>query len=220
MSDLSIVLLAALTAGLAASAIRLPPLVGFLTAGFVLNAAGVPKIDGLDTLADLGVALLLFGIGLRLDLRVLARREVWLTSVVHMGASSLVTWAYLSMIAVVGAALMADQDWRSLLVVGFALSFSSTVLVVKVLDDQNSTLSRSGRTAVGILVIQDLVAVAFLTMATAKRRARGRSFSSCSSLGPGWHDGCFGACATASWCRCSAWRWHSAPATHCSSTSG
>lgn len=164
MSDLGIVLLVALASGLVASAIRLPPLVGFLAAGFALNAAGVAPIDGLDTLADLGVTLLLFGIGLRLDVRVLARREVWLTSLAHMGVSSLLAWAYLLMIAVVGAGLMAGQDWRSLLVVGFALSFSSTVLVVKVLDDQNSTQSRAGRTAVGILVIQDLVAVAFLTL--------------------------------------------------------
>ncbi len=165
MSDLSVVLLAALAAGLAASVIRLPPLVGFLVAGFALNAAGVPEIDGLDTIADLGVALLLFGIGLRLDVRVLVRRQVWLTSVIHMGATSLLAWAYLAVIGVIGAGLLADRDARSLLVIGFALSFSSTVLVVKTLDDQNSTQSGFGRTAVGILVIQDLVAVGFLTLA-------------------------------------------------------
>ncbi len=79
MSDLSIVLLAALIAGLAASMIRLPPLVGFLAAGFVLNAAGMHELEGLDTIADLGVAILLFGIGLKLDARILARREVWFT---------------------------------------------------------------------------------------------------------------------------------------------
>ena len=165
MSDLAIVLLAALTAGLAASLIHLPPLVGFLAAGFMLNAAGVPEIDGLETAADLGVALLLFGIGLKLDVRVLGRREVWLTSVVHLGVATALAWAYLLVIAVVAAGLVADRDWRSLLVVGFALSFSSTVLVVKSLEDTYATRSRSGRTAVGILIIQDLFAVAFLTFA-------------------------------------------------------
>ena len=163
MSDLGVVLLAALAAGSVASLVRLPPLVGFLVAGFALNAAGVAKVDGLDTLADIGVALLLFGIGLQLDVRVLTRRQVWLTSVVHMGATSMLAWAYLSIIAVVAAGLLANQDMRSLLVIGFALSFSSTVLVVKTLDEQNSTQSGFGSTAIGILVIQDLFAVAFLT---------------------------------------------------------
>ncbi len=165
MSDLSIVLLAALIAGLAASMIRLPPLVGFLAAGFVLNAAGMHELEGLDTIADLGVAILLFGIGLKLDARILARREVWFTGLAHLGLGSVLTWAYLSAIAVFAAGLMADHDWRTLLVIGFALSFSSTVLAVKTLEDQSSTRSNAGRTAVGILIIQDLIAVAFLTFA-------------------------------------------------------
>ncbi|MGA9714267.1 MAG: cation:proton antiporter [Aeromicrobium sp.] len=165
MTDLSVLLLAALGAGLAASLVRLPPLVGFLVAGFALNAAGVSPLEGLDVVADLGVALLLFGVGLTLDVRVLARREVWSTSLIHLGVTSALIWAYLSLIALVAASLLIETDWQSLLVVGFALSFSSTVLVIKVLDDRNATGSRFGRTAVGVLIIQDLVAVAFLTVA-------------------------------------------------------
>ncbi len=165
MTELSLVLLAALGAGLACAAVRLPPLIGFLGAGFALNAAGVPELEGLDTLADLGVALLLFGIGLKLDVRILGRREVWLTSLVHLGLATALAWAYLGAIAVLAAALVVDTDWRSLLVVGFALSFSSTVLVVKALEDAGSTRSKFGITALGILIIQDIAAVAFLTAA-------------------------------------------------------
>ena len=165
MSDLSLVLLAALAAGLICTTVRLPPLVGFLAVGFAFNAAGVPPVVGLDTLADLGVTLLLFGIGLKLDVRVLGRREVWLTSLVHLGATSALAWGYLGVIAVVASGLLADQDWQSLLVVGFALSFSSTVLVVKALDESGSGQSRFGVTALGILIIQDIAAVAFLTAA-------------------------------------------------------
>lgn len=157
--------MAALVAGLIASQVRLPPLVGFLVTGFALNAAGVPELEGLETVADLGVALLLFGIGLKIDVRVLARREVWMTAVVHLGLFTALAWAYLSVIAIVAAGLMADRDWRSLLIIGFALSFSSTVLVVKALDDQSATQSAFGRTAVGILIIQDIFAVVFLTVA-------------------------------------------------------
>lgn len=165
VTDLSIVLLAALAAGLVCTVVRLPALVGFLAAGFALNAAGVPEVAGLDTVADLGVTILLFGIGLKLDVRVLARREVWLTSVVHMGVATTLAWAYLGVVAVVAAGLLADTDWRSLLVIGFALSFSSTVLVVKTLEDDGSAQSRAGVTAVGILIIEDIAAVVFLTLA-------------------------------------------------------
>ncbi|MGB3761681.1 MAG: cation:proton antiporter [Ornithinimicrobium sp.] len=167
MTDLSLVLLAALVAGLAAAALRLPPLVGFLVAGFVLHGAGVPELPALDTLADLGVALLLFGIGLKLDVRVLVRREVWLTAVVHLSVTVVLSLAYLATLALIGIGLLRGQDWRALLVIGFALSFSSTVLVITVLEDQGSSRSRFGRTAVGILVIQDIAAVLFLTFAKA-----------------------------------------------------
>ncbi len=167
MTDLSLVLLAALVAGLAAAALRLPPLVGFLVAGFALHGAGVPELPALDTISDLGVALLLFGIGLKLDVRVLIRREVWLTAVVHMSMTVALSLAYLAVLALIGIGLLGGQDWQSLLVIGFALSFSSTVLVVTVLEDQSSARSRFGRTAVGILVIQDVGAVVFLVLAKA-----------------------------------------------------
>ncbi len=165
VTDLGLVLLAALLAGGAAAVVRLPPLVGFLVAGFALNAAGVPELPALDTLADLGVALLLFGIGLKLDVRVLVRREIWLTTVVHLSATAAFATAYLAVLGLLGIGLVAGQDWQSLLVIGFALSFSSTVLVVSVLEERSSARSRFGRTAIGILVIQDVAAVIFLTLA-------------------------------------------------------
>ncbi|MDP3891786.1 cation:proton antiporter family protein [Nocardioides sp.] len=164
MTDLSLILVVTLLAGMASVVVRLPPLVGFLVAGFALNAMGVAHFDGLDTLADLGVTLLLFGIGLKLDVRTLIRREVWLTATVHMVLSTALATAFLGLLAVVGVGLLTEADWRTLVVVGFALSFSSTVLVVKVLEDQSSSQSRYGRTAVGILIIQDLAAVVFLTV--------------------------------------------------------
>ena len=167
MTDLSLVLLAALAAGLVCTVVRLPPLIGFLAAGFALNAAGMPEIEGLETIADLGVALLLFGIGLKLDVRVLARREVWLTSLVHLGLATGLTAAWLALVALVATGVLPDQDLASLLVVGFALSFSSTVLVVKALEDAGSSQSRAGVTALGILIIQDIAAVVFLTFAKA-----------------------------------------------------
>jgi len=165
MGAVSAILAAALLAGMAAGAVRLPPLVGFLAAGFALNAAGVEAPAALDVIADLGVTLLLFGIGLKLDLRMLARREVWVTATTHILASSLIAAAFLGLLGVVGVGLVAGAGWQVLLLVGFALSFSSTVFVVKVLEERGGNVSLSGRSAIGILVIQDVAAVAFLAAA-------------------------------------------------------
>lgn len=162
MGDLAAILVAALAGGALARLIRLPPLVGFLGAGFALNAAGMHEPPGLDLVSDLGVALLLFGIGLKLDLRTLVRKEVWLTASVHLAASTALVAAALLAFSGVGVALLADAGWRTIAVVALALSFSSTVFVVKVLEERGSGQSLGGRTAIGILVIQDLAAVVFL----------------------------------------------------------
>lgn len=165
MDDTSAILLAALVGGLLASTIRLPPLVGFLAAGFVLHAAGVRPVPGLELVAELGVTVLLFGIGLKIDVRTLLRREVWLTASVHMAGSTLTSAGLLALLAVLGVGLVRDGGPTSWLVVGFALSFSSTVVVVKVLEDRGSTRSLGGRTAIGILVVQDIAAVVFMALA-------------------------------------------------------
>lgn len=165
MTDLGLVLCAALVAGLAVTLLRLPPLVGFLVAGFALNAGGVEEFAALGTLADLGIALLLFGIGLKLDIRVLARREVWVTSSVHMVLSTAVATGFLALIALTGVGVLGGQDLAALVTVGFALSFSSTVLVIKLLEQQGAAQSRLGQIAIGILLVQDIAAVAYLALA-------------------------------------------------------
>lgn len=165
MDDTSAILLAALVGGLLASVIRLPPLVGFLAAGFVLHAAGVQPVPGMATVAELGVTVLLFGIGLKIDVRTLVRREVWLTASVHMAATTLVAAGALALLALMGVALARDGGVTSWFVVGFALAFSSTVVAVKVLEDRGASRSLGGRTAIGILVLQDLAAVVFMAVA-------------------------------------------------------
>ena len=63
--------------GLIAQQLRLPPLVGFLISGFVLQAMGKNGGPVLDVIANLGVTLILFTIGVKLRLRTLARPEIW-----------------------------------------------------------------------------------------------------------------------------------------------
>ena len=163
MAVVSIYLVITFGLGGLAMAVRLPPLVGFLAAGFVINALDVGEVPELDVLADLGVTLLLFAIGLKLDARILLRREVWLTTSVHMVISVVLGSIALWLAAVSGVAMLAGQSVRTIALLAFALSFSSTVFVVKVLEDRGESHALYGRVAIGILVTQDLVAVVFLT---------------------------------------------------------
>ncbi|WP_149202777.1 cation:proton antiporter family protein [Actinotalea subterranea] len=166
MAAVALYLGAALLGGLLAVLLRLPPLVGFLVAGFALGAGGASPPPYLEPVAELGVVLLLFAIGLKLDVRTLLRREVWLTTVVHMAVSVAVALGFLGVLAVVGFGYVADESFSALALVGFALSFSSTVFVVKVLDDRSDTTSLYGRIAVGVLVMQDVAAVVFLSLSS------------------------------------------------------
>ncbi|GEA84241.1 potassium transporter Kef [Cellulomonas sp. A375-1] len=166
MAAAALYLGAAVVGGLLAVLLRLPPLVGFLAAGFALGAGGAPELPYLEAIADFGVVLLLFAIGLKLDVRTLLRREIWLTSVVHMVLSVAMALGFLGLLTVVGFGLVADESFGALALVGFALSFSSTVFVVKVLDDRSDTTSLYGRIAIGVLVMQDVAAVVFLSMSS------------------------------------------------------
>ena len=160
--DLVLMLSVAAAGGLLAHVLRLPPMVGFLIAGFALAGLGVDGTPALDALADIGVVLLLFAIGLKFDIRVLGRREVLGVSVVHALLSTALALTLLLAAGAAGVGLLADAEGTDLALVALALSFSSTVVAVKVLEEQNATRSLHGRTAIGILVIQDLVAVAVL----------------------------------------------------------
>lgn len=159
-------LLVAFLGGLGALALRLPPLVGFLAGGFVLNALGYEETPLLTTLANIGVTLLLFTIGLKLDVRTLLRKEVWAGASLHLVVSTLLLSAALGLFALAGFKLLDGVPWQTLALLGFALSFSSTVFVIKVLDKRSETQTAYGRLAIGVLIMQDIFAVVFLTVST------------------------------------------------------
>ncbi|WP_413693738.1 cation:proton antiporter [Psychromonas sp. KJ10-2] len=111
-------------------------MVGFLLAGFTLNFMGFESSDVLVTLANLGVTLLLFSIGLKLNIRTLLKSEVWAGASIHIVASILFYTAILLVIKQLGVALFSELDIYGLLLIGFALSFSSTVFAVKILEEK------------------------------------------------------------------------------------
>ena len=152
----------AFIAGFALYRVGLPPLVGFLVAGFALNFLGAESTHFLTELADFGVTLLLFSIGLKLKVSSLFKPEIWGVATMHMLVTTCTIAAITLGIGATGIALFSELDLTTALLVGFALSFSSTVFAVKTLESIGQMGSRYGRIAIGILIMQDIVAVAFL----------------------------------------------------------
>jgi len=161
----AVYLLAVVVLGFTATLLRLPPLVGFLAAGFLLGSSPLPNLEFVDVLGDLGVAVLLFTIGLKLDLRVLTRREVSGTAVVTMVVLTGLGSALVGGLLLLGLRVDAVTP-TGVLILGFALSFSSTVVVVKLLEERGDTGSLYGRIAIGVLVVQDIAAVLYMTIAS------------------------------------------------------
>jgi len=159
---------AAFVLGFAARQIGLPPLVGFLVAGFGLNVAGVQGGEFLETLADLGVTLLLFSIGLKLKVETLLKPEVWAGASIHMLVTVVIFGLGIFGLAAGGVSFFTDLDLAACFLIAFALSFSSTVFAVKALEEKGEMQSLHGRVAIGILIVQDIIAVVFITFSTGK----------------------------------------------------
>ncbi len=140
--------------GLVARQVGLPPLVGFLGAGFLLKAAGVEMTPLLDDVAHLGVLLLLFTVGLKLRLRILLQSEVWGVALLQ----------FLLVLAVMAGMtrLQPGMPFLVLLTLTGAFAFSSTVLAAKILEEKREIRGFHGRVVIGILIFQDLIAVGIL----------------------------------------------------------
>jgi len=149
--------------GLAVRPLGLPPLVGFLIAGFVLNVLGdrfglLPEFTGdvLGHVAHWGVLLLLFTVGLKLKVRQVTQPHVIGAGLIH----------FLISIALFGPAVYfwLDLDPLLALLLAISLAFSSTVLAAKILESKRELTAFHGRSAIGILIIQDLLALLVLSI--------------------------------------------------------
>lgn len=141
--------------GLLVRQVGLPPLIGYLAAGFTLSALGYESNAILKEISHAGVLLLLFSVGLKLRLSTLIRREILAGSLLHMLIS--VGLIYLVFITTV------QLDSKIALMTAIALAFSSTVVAAKVLESKRELRAFHGRVAIGILIVQDIIAVAVLS---------------------------------------------------------
>lgn len=160
------ILLVALLCGMASRAIGFPALVGYLAAGFVLHELSVESGPLLEVLAELGITLLLFTIGLKLEPLKLLEVKVWGTTLVHMAATQVTMFALLVALAYVLPGF--DLTLTGAAIIAFGLTFSSTVFVIQTMQERGEVQSSHAALAIGILIVQDLVAVGFLALSAGK----------------------------------------------------
>ena len=161
--EFALVLLLAAGGGIVSLWLRQPLLIAYIVIGIVAGPAVLGLVtahDQIDLLAQVGVAVLLFVVGLKLDLQ----------HIRHIGPVALATGlGQLSFTIVIGFLLILamGKDWMEAIYVAVALTFSSTIIIVKLLSDKREIDSLHGRIAVGFLIVQDLaVVLAMMVMST------------------------------------------------------
>lgn len=160
-------------AGALAIFLRQPLIVAFIAAGILLGPSGLEWVtvnEPLELLAQMGIALLLFVVGLKLDLHIIRT----------MGPVALATGlGQVLFTSVFGflIALALGLSTVGAIYVGVALTFSSTIIIVKLLSDKKEIDALHGRIAVGFLIVQDIVVVLAMIGLTA--------FGAGSDSGPG-----------------------------------
>jgi len=155
LTGIALVVVAALLCGLGMERLRQPAILGYMVAGVLLgpSALGVVKdLAQINVLAELGVLMLLFVIGLELSLRVFKR--IWKLAAAVAGlqiaASMLVFWLL---------SFVFGWPIEMAVLMGFVVAMSSTAVAIKILHDAGEIKTRGGRIAVGVLIAQDMAVV-------------------------------------------------------------
>jgi len=154
--SISFIIAIATIATIIAKIIKQPPIIAYLISGVLagplfFNIIGGDASSLIQIFAHMGVALLLFIVGLNLDLRVL--KEVGIVST-FAGVSEIIVTGGIGVLIAIGLGF----SNITALYIGAALAFSSTVVVVKILSDKKEIDTLHGRIAVGILIVEDFVA--------------------------------------------------------------
>lgn len=169
-AEFALLLLICALAGAVFVRLRQPVLIAYIVVGVVVGPAVLGLVtahDQIDLLAQVGVAVLLFAVGLKLDLH----------HIRHIGPVALATGlGQLAFTIVIGFAIILalGRDVMDAIYVAVALTFSSTIIIVKLLSDKRELDSLHGRIAVGFLIVQDLaVVVAMMAMSALRGTGEG-----------------------------------------------
>ncbi|MDE2351670.1 MAG: cation:proton antiporter [Alphaproteobacteria bacterium] len=166
ITALAVVLSAAVLAGIFMNRLRLPAAAGFILAGVVLGPTGFGLIEtssAIETLAELGVLMLLFIIGMELRLQ---NFRAALPLALGIAAAQIAATTALCLFA----AQFDVAEERSAIVIGFMLAISSTAVAMKMMEDAGEKQSEAGRLATAVLIAQDLAVVPLLLVTAALAR--------------------------------------------------
>jgi CPA2 family monovalent cation:H+ antiporter-2 len=161
--EIVLLLGAALLLGIVMERLKQNVLIGYLLTGILIGPSGLGLVEGgeqVSALAELGVALLLFTIGLEFSWRRL--REFGATAAVGGAGQILVT-----LLLTMGVALALGRQMGEALAIGAAVSLSSTAIVLRVLGARAELDSVHGRNSLGILLLQDIAVVPLLLLIAA-----------------------------------------------------
>jgi predicted Kef-type K+ transport protein len=143
----------AFIAGFLVSRIQLPPLVGYLIAGLTLALFDYEAGEMLQEISHLGVIFLLFTVGLHIRIKNILRPDILGIGLTHLAISTAIF---------IPVCLAFGYNIQAALIIAITLGFSSTVLTAKNLERRNELGAFYGRAAIGILIIQDLVAIGII----------------------------------------------------------
>lgn len=178
-NQIAALLILASVLGFASLLLRQPLIIAFIAVGILCGPAGLNVIDShnhlLDTLAELGVTILLFTVGLKLDISLLKK----------MGTKALIAGlGQVSLTALLGFGLcqMLGFNATESLIMSAGLAFSSTIIVVKLLSDKRAIDSLYGRMALGILIVQDIAVIGTMLAVTSITQDGGQDISVIASI--------------------------------------
>ncbi|MEZ0261746.1 MAG: cation:proton antiporter [Alphaproteobacteria bacterium] len=163
LTSIALVTTAALLCGLVLIRLRQPAIVGYIVAGVVLGPTGFKLVSNTETvqvLAELGVIMLLFLIGMELSLR--SFKSVYKTA---LSAAALQIIAALGVFYGIGHFM--EWTLERVLVFAFATALSSTAVAIKILEETDELRTPVGRTTVSVLIAQDLAVIPMLLIISA-----------------------------------------------------
>jgi CPA2 family monovalent cation:H+ antiporter-2 len=140
--------------------LRLPPVVGFILTGVLAGPHGfgfVEDIEDVDKLAQIGIVLLLFGIGMEFSFKKL----IQIKHLFLMGGSLQVG---LTILLSFFAGQVIGSSWGESIFLGCLLSLSSTAIVLRLLEQQGETASPQGKLSISVLIFQDLIAIPMILL--------------------------------------------------------
>ena len=163
LTDLAVVLAACFAGGAVLQRLKQPVLVGYILVGILLGPSVLGIVhdrEQIDVLAELGILLLLFIIGLELNLEKF--KPVYRVAVITSVAQIVV-----SLLAMAVLGWFFDWTLGRILLLGFAISLSSTAVAIKLLQDMGELNTTVGRASMGILIAQDIAVIPMLLIMNA-----------------------------------------------------